>query len=115
MASRTIVPIAAKIELQRIGDRIRAVRLERRIPMQVLAEHAMTTRQTIGRMEAGDPGVAVGTVLAALEALDMLGTVAKVAAPGEDPMSGLEPTDLKSRRARRPNRASKKPGMPQSP
>jgi transcriptional regulator with XRE-family HTH domain len=100
MSSKIVAPMAVKHELKRIGDRIRAVRLARRMPMQVLAEHAMTGRQTIGRIEAGDPRVAFGTVLLVLNALDLLGTMEGVANPGTDPMKDMRPADLRSRRAR---------------
>ena len=103
MARKLMTPASVKRELRKIGDRVRAARLARNLPMQIVAERAMTTRQTIGRIEAGDPRVSFGTVLATLNALGLLDTVAGVAAPANDPMADMRAAELRHRRARLPS------------
>jgi transcriptional regulator with XRE-family HTH domain len=107
MAKELMTPASVKRELRKIGDRVRAARLARNLPMQIVAERAMTTRQTIGRIEAGDPRVSFGTVLATLNALGLIDTVAGVAAPENDPVAGVRAAELRNRRARLPSTKSR--------
>lgn len=102
MATKLLTPAAVKRELRRIGDRIRAARLARNLPMQLVAERAMTTRQTIGRIEAGDPRVSFGTVLSTLHALGLLETASDLAHSDKDPVAKMKTAELRSRRARLP-------------
>lgn len=115
MAQKLMVPIAVKREQRRIGERIRAARLARNLPMQLVAERAMTTRQTVGRIEAGDPKVAFGTVLAVLNALGLLETVSGVARAEGDPVMQAQSTALRSRRARLPGGATSKTSSQDGP
>lgn len=110
MATKLLTPMAVRRELRRFGDRIRAARLARNLPMQLVAERAMTTRQTIGRIEAGDPRVSLGTVLAVLNALGLLETVASVAAAESDQVAAAKTAEMRTRRARLP--ASRKRPSP---
>lgn len=103
MAQEIMTPMTVKRELRRIGDRIRAARLARNLPMQLVAERAMTTRQTVGRIEAGDPRVSFGTVLSVLNAMGLLATVADIASPSKDPVAEIKSFDLRTRRARLPS------------
>lgn len=78
-------PPAARRALRTLGADMRAARLRRRLPMEVVAERAGTTRQTVARIERGDPSVAAGILAAVLQALGLverLGTVADPAADG---------------------------------
>ncbi len=100
MAQKTMVPMAVKRELRHIGDRIRAARLARNLPMQLVAERAMTTRQTVGRIESGDSRVALGTVLSVLNALGLLDHAKHIANPQEDPVAQIKAAELHMRRAR---------------
>jgi len=52
--------------------------------MSVVAERALTTRQTVGRIEKGDPTVAMGTWVTVLFAIGMLDRIAELAAPERD-------------------------------
>ena len=109
MAQKLLTPIAVHQAQRRIRERIRAARLARNLPMQLVAERAMTTRQTVGRIEAGDPRVAFGTVLAVLNALGLLDTVSGVAGAENDPVMHARSSALRSRRARLPGAAKPKP------
>lgn len=63
---------AVKRELRALGKRLKGARLLRRIPMELVAERAGTTRQTLYRMERGDPNVRIGSYLLVLQALGLL-------------------------------------------
>lgn len=66
-----ITPMA-KRELRTLGARLKAARLLRRLPMQLIAERAGTTRSTLYRIERGDPNVRIGAYLLVLQALGLL-------------------------------------------
>lgn len=72
MAAPIRLPPAARREVRALGAGLREARLRRRLPMDLVAERAGTTRQTVARIEAGDPGVKIGTYAAVLQALGML-------------------------------------------
>lgn len=78
----SVLPQAARRALSTLGADMSAARRRRRLPLEVLAERALTTRQTVARIERGDPRVAIGTwaaVLFALGLVDRLGTLADAA------------------------------------
>ena len=67
--------------LRKLGADIHDARRRRSLPMQVIAERAFTSRTTLQRIEAGDPGVGMGiyaSVLQALGLLDGLGDIADI-------------------------------------
>lgn len=63
---------AVKRELKTLGARIRSARTLRRLPMELVAERAGTTRATLYRIERGDPTVRIGFYMVALQALGLL-------------------------------------------
>jgi len=52
--------------LTKLGRDLRDARLRRRLPIAGMAERMFVSRDTIWRMEKGDPMVAIGTVATAL-------------------------------------------------
>lgn len=64
-------------------------RKKRRISAAEMAERLFISRDTLWRMERGDPTVAVGTIATALFVLQLHERLASLAAPGEDSL-GLE-------------------------
>lgn len=77
-------PLAVKRALKQLGADIRHARLRRRLPQAVVADRALTSRQTIARMEQGDWRVAIGTWAAVLFALGLLDGLAALASPDND-------------------------------
>lgn len=63
---------AVRRELRTLGARIREARALRRLPMELVAERAGTTRATLYRIERGDPNVRIGSYMLALQALGLL-------------------------------------------
>lgn len=62
--------------LKRLGEDIRGARLRRGIAMADLAARAGTSPSSVGRLEKGDPGVAIGTLA---DVLVVLGLVERLA------------------------------------
>ena len=77
-------PVAVRRALVKLGADISAARRRRRLPLDVLAERALTTRQTISRIERGDPRVAMGTWATVLFALGLAERLGDIAAPAHD-------------------------------
>lgn len=77
-------PPAARRSLRKLGEDIRSARLRRKLPMDVVAERAATSRPTISRIEKGDPSVSIGIVAAVLQALNLLERLSDVADPSFD-------------------------------
>ena len=97
--------IASRRALRKLGDDIGNARRRRQLTMEILAERAFTTRQTLQKVEAGDAMVAVGIYAAVLQALGLLDGLANLAAPGTDEV-GLWLADEKlPRRVRIRNRS----------
>jgi len=78
------MPLAVRRVLVTLGADIGVARRRRHLPMSVVAERALTTRQTVGRIEKGDPTVAMGTWVTVLFAIGMLDRIAELAAPERD-------------------------------
>jgi transcriptional regulator with XRE-family HTH domain len=75
-------PAAVQRALRKLGADIRDARRRRRLPMEVVAERAFTSRSTLQKVEAGNTNVSVGiyaAVLQALGLLDGLGGIADIA------------------------------------
>jgi transcriptional regulator with XRE-family HTH domain len=65
--------------LRKLGEDIRDARRRRQLPMAVVAERAFTSRSTLQRIEAGDPGVGMGIYAAVLHAVGLLEGLSAVA------------------------------------
>ncbi len=101
------LPLAVRRALLRLGADISAARRRRRLPLDVVADRALTTRQTVARVERGDPGVAFGTVAAILFALGLVDRLGAVAAPQSDSVGlALEGERLPKRIRRGPRNAT---------
>ena len=83
---RTSPPLPTPVAraLRKLGTDIRDGRLRRRLPMTVVAERALITRVTLGKVERGDPAVSLGIYANVLHALGLVDRLAMVADPGLD-------------------------------
>lgn len=63
---------AVKRKLRTLGAQLREARLLRRLPMELVAQRAGTTRSTLYRIERGDPNVRIGSYMLVLQALGLL-------------------------------------------
>lgn len=72
---------AVRRTLRKLGADIRDARRRRRLPMEVVAARAFTSRSTLQRIEAGDAAVSIGiyaSVLQSLGLLEGLGDIADI-------------------------------------
>jgi transcriptional regulator with XRE-family HTH domain len=89
---------AVKRELRALGARLKEARVLRRMPMELVAERAGTTRSTLYRIERGDPNVRIGSYMLVLQALGLLKGFAEI----EDELGDQLSTDQLPKRVRRP-------------
>lgn len=92
--------------LATLGADLNAARRRRRLPLAYVAARAGTTRQTISRIERGDPHVAIGTWAAVLHALglaDRLTALAALAVPTNDLHTRFLEGQLLPQRVRSPS------------
>lgn len=73
--------------LKKLGHDISVARRKRRISVQTMADRAMVGRNTITRVEKGDPGVSMGIYATALFVLGLTENLLQIADPASDPLS----------------------------
>jgi transcriptional regulator with XRE-family HTH domain len=104
-----ITPIPAQRALRKLGQDIRDARRRRRIPAEIMAERASTSRTTLTKVEKGDPGVSMGIYARVLFVLGMIERLADLADVRSDDLGlGLDEERLPKRIRRR--RSQPKPG-----
>ena len=84
--------------MEDLGERIRLARLRRKITQDLLARRAGMSRETLRRIEAGDPGVSFGSMANVLHSLGLHSDLDQVAADDE---LGRSLQDLELRTPRR--------------
>jgi transcriptional regulator with XRE-family HTH domain len=80
----TQLPLEVRKTVDELGQRIRTARIRRRMSQDELAQASGIGRRTLYRIESGEPGIALGTLLAVLWKLGLLDSVNGVANPDED-------------------------------
>lgn len=78
------IPFEVQQSVALLGERIRTARLRRQLSTDELARACGLGRRTLYRIESGEPGVAMGSVLAVLWKLGLLNTMLAVADPDDD-------------------------------
>lgn len=84
MAKRTppTFPAAAR-QLAALGERLRAARRRRRLTQAVVAARVGVTKQTLARLEAGNPSTSLATMLRVLQVLGLAADIDRLAADDE--------------------------------
>ncbi|MBI2260692.1 MAG: helix-turn-helix domain-containing protein [Caulobacterales bacterium] len=89
--SKAALPLAVRRDLAKLGHDISVARRRRNLPVAVVAERAFVGRNTITRVERGDPGVALGTYASVLFALGLADRLGDIADPkGDEVGTALE-------------------------
>ncbi len=101
----TKIPFPVVEALPRIGSSIRTARIRRRKTAADLARRLGVSLPTLRKLEAGDPGVSLGTFVSALWLLDLMPQVVGALDPAKDAL-GMT-LDL----ARMPKRARQQRGF----
>jgi transcriptional regulator with XRE-family HTH domain len=78
------LPLPAVRALRKLGADIRDARRRRRIPTALLAQRALISRVTLGKVEKGDPSASAGAYATVLFVLGMADRLGDLAAPGHD-------------------------------
>ena len=71
--------IVARKALLKLGSDIHDARRRRRLPMELMAERAMISRATLGKVEKGDPAVSIGIYASVLHVLGMVERLSDIA------------------------------------
>ena len=82
--SRAALPLAARRALAKLGADVSAARRRRRVSMALMAERAFVSRNTVARVERGDPGVSIGIYASVLFVLGMVDRLADLADAATD-------------------------------
>lgn len=75
---------ASRRQLSAFGERLRLARKRRKISAVLMAERAGISRDTLNRVEKGEPAVSLGTYLRILRILGLDGDLELLA--GKDPL-----------------------------
>lgn len=81
---KKVIPIEAADRIKVLGDRVRLARIRRGMSIADLAAKAGINRNTLGALELGRPGVALGVYVSVLWALGLDQTLDAVAHPDAD-------------------------------
>ena len=96
---KSALPQSLEQPLLAFGKSLARLRLARRLPQLQVAERAGVSRNTISRIENGDPSVAIGQVVRYLQALDRVDLLARLTDAPDVAVTALE-AQQKRRRAR---------------
>jgi transcriptional regulator with XRE-family HTH domain len=94
MSTSDTLPLPAAHALRKLGRDLALARRKRGIATADMAARLFVSRDTLWRLERGDPAVAAGTLATAAFILNLHDRLANLAAPGSDAL-GL---DLDERR-----------------
>lgn len=99
------LPLPVRRSLRKLGHDIALARRKRGISTIDMAARLFVSRDTVWRMEHGDPAVALGTLATALFILQLHDRLSNLAAPGSDALAlDLDEQRLFPQRIRRSRR-----------
>lgn len=99
------LPLPVSRALRTLGRDLAVARKKRRISAVEMAERLFISRDTLWRLENGDPTVAAGTLATALFVLQLHEGLARLAAPGADALGLEKEAEVLPMRIRKPKRA----------
>ena len=98
--SHTALPLAVRKALRKLGGDIQVARKRRRLTMAIVAERAFISRNTLTRVERGDPAVSLGIYTTVLFVLGLAERVGDLADPLRDSVGISLETERLPQRAR---------------
>jgi transcriptional regulator with XRE-family HTH domain len=96
------LPLPATQALRKLGRELALARRKRGISTTEMAERLFVSRDTLWRMERGDPTVALGTLATAAFVLQLHDRLANLAAPATDTLALSLDENRLPKRIRRP-------------
>lgn len=98
MASSSSLPLPASRALRKLGHDLAVARRKRRISTADMASRLFVSRDTLWRLEKGDPSVAIGTLATALFILQLHERLYHLAGSASDDLGlALEENNLPQR------------------
>ena len=92
------LPIAVRRSLKKFGQDLSIARRRRRLTMELVAERALVTRKTLGRVERGDASVSLGIYATVMFVLGLSARLDMLADAGDDELGlALEEQQLPKR------------------
>lgn len=102
MRKSRAIPQPAAAALRKLGRELNVARRKRSISVEDMAGRLFVSRDTLRRMEKGDPSVSIGTLATAAFVLQLHSRLASLASPESDSLAlGLDEQRL-PKRIRRP-------------
>ncbi len=105
--AQTALPLAVRRALAKLGTDIATARKRRSLTIATVAERAFVGRNTITRVERGDPGVALGIYATVLFTLGLAERLAELADPETDEVGkslDIERLPVRTRASKRQER-----------
>ena len=87
MQQSSSIPLPAALALRKLGRDLALARRKRGIATADMASRLFVSRDTLWRLERGDPTVALGTLATAVFILQMHDRLAQLAAPATDALA----------------------------
>jgi transcriptional regulator with XRE-family HTH domain len=87
MSTSSAMPLPATHALRKLGRDLALARRKRRISTTDMASRLFVSRDTLWRLERGEPAVAIGTLATALFVLQLHDRLADLAAPASDALA----------------------------
>lgn len=98
--AQNALPLVVRKALRKLGADIQGARKRRRLTMTIVAERAFISRNTLTRVERGDPAVALGIYATVLFVLGLAERVGDLADPLTDSVGLSLEADRLPQRAR---------------
>jgi hypothetical protein len=93
-------PISVRSGLKKLGLALKKARLRRRLPMEIISDRAGISRETLSKIQNGDPGVSMGNYASVIFALGFGTEWMKLADLGNDPVGMALDEERLPKRAR---------------
>jgi transcriptional regulator with XRE-family HTH domain len=87
MSAASSIPLPAAHALRKLGRDLAIARRKRRISTADMAGRLFVSRDTLWRLERGDPTVSLGTLATAVFVLQLHDRLANLAAPASDDLA----------------------------
>ena len=99
-SAQKALPLIVRKALRKLGGDIQIARKRRRLTMAIVAERAFISRNTLTRVERGDPAVALGIYTTVLFVMGLAERVGELADPLTDSVGLSLETERLPQRAR---------------
>ena len=97
---KTPPPISVRSGLKKLGLALKKARLRRRLPMELVSDRAGISRETLSKIQDGDPGVSMGNYASVIFALGFGTEWMKLADLSNDPVGMAFDEERLPKRAR---------------